>query len=180
MEPNEIRMMPNDAATLDRRRNGMAATLRGDSYVMCAAWFIAGGLVTAVFSASFVRLTTKSGIAEVLVVGMLVPSFTWVVQLGLATIGLAGEARRVYVGALARVCLLGSFALLPAAIVNWCAANPPGWISVANVLVSVALMGGELFRRLARSGLSSAWPTSWCLTISLNMAIFLFASRAWW
>jgi hypothetical protein len=180
MEPNEIRMMPNDLKRSDGRSNAIAATLRGNSYWLSAAWFMAGGLLTAAFSGSLVRLTTKAGFAEVLAVGMLVPSFTWVVQLGLATIGLAGKARRVYVGALARVCLLGSFALLPAAIVNWCAANPPGWISVTNVLLSAALMGGELFRRTARSGLSPAWPTSWCLTISLNMALFLFASRAWW
>jgi hypothetical protein len=180
MKPNEIRMIPNDVTISKGRRIDLAAMLRGDSYWMSAARFIAGGLLTAVFSASLVRLTTKAGLAEVLAVGMLVPSFTWVVQLGLATIWLAGEARRAYIVTLARVCLLGSFALLPAAIVNWSAANPPGWMSVANVLLSVALMGGELYRRTTRSGLSPAWPTSWCLTISLSMALFLFASRAWW
>ncbi len=58
--------------------------------------------------------------------------------------------------------------------------RPSPWISIVNVLASVAIMACDLFRRCAAQQLSRWWPVAWCLTISLNMAIFAFASRHWW
>jgi hypothetical protein len=152
----------------------------GYSYPASAAWLAAGAVVTAVFSGSLAALTSKAELAEVLAVGMLVPSFTWVVQLTAATIGLAGNHRRFYVGDLGRICLIGSLALLPAAVVNLLATHPPDWLSPANVVASVGIMGAVLHRRATQHDISPAWPTSWLLTISLNMALFLLASRNWW
>ena len=157
-----------------------AAIPVGYSYPATAGWFIAGAAVTAVFSASLSALAKNAGLPEVLLVGMLVPSFTWVVQLSASTVGLTRELRRLYWGDLGRVCLLGSVALLPAAIVNLCLPQAPLWLSGANVLASVAFMGLDLFRRSARQGILLGWPISWCLTITVNMGLFAWSSWAWW
>lgn len=126
----------------------------GYSYPSTAVWFIAGGAVTAVFSGSLAVLTDKAGVAEVLMVGMFVPSFTWIVQMSASAIGLASSLRRLYWGDLGRVCVLGLVALLPAGILNLCLPQAPLWLSAANVLASVALMGLDLFRRSARHGIA--------------------------
>jgi hypothetical protein len=152
----------------------------GYSYPSTAVWFIAGGVVTAVFSGSLAVLTDKANVAEVLMVGMCVPSFTWIVQMSASAIGLTSSLRRLYWGDLGRVCLLGSVALLPAGILNLSPPQAPLWLSAANVLVSVALMGLDLFRRSARHGIAVVWPISWCLTISVNMGLFVWSSWAWW
>ena len=59
----------------------------GYSYPVTAGWFVAGAAVTAAFSGSLAALARNAGLAEVLVVGMLVPSFTWVVQMSASAIG---------------------------------------------------------------------------------------------
>ncbi|MDB5385814.1 MAG: hypothetical protein JWM11_1460, partial [Planctomycetaceae bacterium] len=51
------------------------------TYFDTAVLFILGGIVTAVFSGSLVRLTSKAELTEVLAIGMIVPSFTWLVHL---------------------------------------------------------------------------------------------------
>ena len=152
----------------------------GDSYAAIAGWFLAGGAVTAVFSGSLAALTARASLAEVLLVGMLVPCFTWVVQLGASTVALPAGTRRLYWGDLGRVCLLGSVALLPAGLANLALPHVPPWVSAANVLASVALMAAALFRLSARHGIAPGWPISWCLTITVNMMLFLWSSRAWW
>ena len=149
-------------------------------YLSTACWFAAGGFVTAAFSASLAALTSKADLPEVLASGMVIPCFTWVVQLSASAIWLTKGQRRLYWGDLGRVCLVGSVALLPAAISNVILPDPPRWISAANVLVSVAIMGGDLFRRSARHGIGGTWPLSWCLTISVNMLLFLWVSALWW
>ena len=155
--------------------------LRSDcSYSATAGWFAAGGAVTAIFSGSLARLTTNAGLAEVLMVGMVVPCFTWAVQLVASGIGLSASQRRVYWADLGRVCLLGSIVLLPAALVNLCVPDAPRWLSAANVLVSVALMAAALFRRSVHREIALGWPVSWCLTIAANMMLFLWASWPWW
>lgn len=152
----------------------------GYSYPATAALFILGGVVTAVFSGSLVKLARNADLKEVLTVGMIVPSFTWVVQI-LASGGLmSGRSRRLYWGDLGRICLLGSLALLPAALVNLALPDPPLWLSAANVLASVGLMAVDLFRRAARHGIVVWWPISWCLTITVNMTLFVLASWRWW
>jgi hypothetical protein len=155
-------------------------TPAGYSYPSTAAWFAAGGAVTAIFSGSLAKLTTTADLPEVLMVGMVVPSFTWVVQVIASWALMAPVQRRLYWGDLGRICLWGSFALLPAAVVNLCVPNAPRWLSAANVLASVAIMGAALFRRSARHGTPRWWPLSWCLTITVNMMLFLWASRNWW
>lgn len=152
----------------------------GYTYPATAAWFAAGGAVTAAFSGSLAVLAPNARLTEVLIVGMLVPSFTWVVQVSSATVGLSAARRRLYLGDLGRVCLLGSVALLPAAVLNLCRPTSPLWWSAANVLVSVALMGADLFRRSARHEIALGWPLSWCLTIAVNMGLFVWSSRHWW
>jgi hypothetical protein len=152
----------------------------GYSYAATAGWFAAGAVVTAVFSGSLAALAAHAGLAEVLFVGMLVPSFTWAVQLGASGIALPADRRRLYWGDLGRVCLLGSVALLPAAVANLGLPRAPLWLSAANVLASVALMGGALFRLSARHGIPPGWPLSWCLTIAVNMMIFVWSSWRWW
>lgn len=160
---------------------GSHATVpEGYSYPATAAWFVAGAVVTALFSGSLAMLARNAGLAEVLFVGMVVPSFTWVVQLSASGIALTPERRRLYWGDLGRVCLLGSVALLPAAIGNVVVARPALWPSAANVLASVALMGGTLFRLSARHGIPLSWPIFWCLTITVNMMLFVWSSWRWW
>ena len=125
-------------------------------------------------------LAHNAQLGEVLFVGMLVPSFTWVVQLTASAIGMNSQRRRIYLGELGRVCLLGSVALLPAAIFNLCMSQPPFWISGLNVLISVTIMGTMLYRRTTRIGIASVWPISWLFTILVNIDLFVWASRKWW
>jgi hypothetical protein len=160
--------------------NGANDVPAGYSYGATSGWFIAGGAVTAIFSGSLARLTSRASLAEVLAVGMVVPCFTWIVQFAASAVAMSSFRRRIYWGDLGRVCLLGSIALLPAALANLALAHPPRWASMANVLLSVAFMGVELFRRSARHKTSFAWPAGWCLTITVNMLLFLWASRNWW
>ena len=152
----------------------------GYSYPATAAWFTAGGAVTAIFSGSLAMLAKNARLLEVLMIGMLVPSFTWVVQLSASAVGLSSERRRLYWGDLGRICMIGSVALLPAAILNLCWSSVSIWWSAANVLASVALMGMDLFRRSARHKIAAGWPLSWCLTITINMGLFLWSSWHWW
>lgn len=152
----------------------------GDSYAKIAGWFIAGAVVTAVFSGSLAMLAKHAGVTEVLLVGMIVPCFTWVVQLSASGLAMPAERRRLYWGDLGRICLLGSVALLPAGIANLALPRVPLWVSAANVLASVALMAAALFRLTARQGIGPAWPISWCLTITVNMMLFVWSSWRWW
>ena len=106
-----------------------------------AAWFAAGGAVTVIFSGSLAALASHAGLVEVLTIGMLVPCFTWVVQLGASAFALAPSKRRLYWGDLGRICLIGSDrSLACAAIANLCLSRAPLWISAANVLLSGAIM----------------------------------------
>jgi hypothetical protein len=59
-------------------------------------------------------------------------------------IALPGETRRLYWLDLGGVCLAGSITLLPAAVINLCVHPAPRWISIANVVVSVVIMGASL------------------------------------
>ena len=151
------------------------------SVLTVAGRFVAGAAITALFSGSLARCTSKAGWVTVLAVGMIVPSFTWVVQLTLSgVLLLPAKSCWDYWADLGYVCVVGSVALLPAAAVNFCLPHPPLWFSAANVLASVLLMAGTLFWRTARHGIASVWPVSWCVTITVNMLLFLWASWGWW
>jgi len=49
-------------------------------------------------------LASHAGLVEVLTVGMLVPCFTWIVQLGASGLVLPAAERRLYWGDLGRIC----------------------------------------------------------------------------
>ena len=150
------------------------------SYPATVLLFIAGGLVTAVFSGSLYEIAHGVSLTEVLAVGLVVPSFTWLAQLTAAFFWLYRDQRRVYARDLAWVCLVGSVALLPAAIANFLITDAPLALSVANVVASVLLMATLIFLRSVLHGVSVIWPMSWCTFIAMNMTLFAWVSRHWW
>jgi hypothetical protein len=145
-----------------------------------AAFFTGGALVTACFSASLYLLTHGVTFSHVLLISMIVPSLTWLVHLSASWVFLPVEARLRYWRILGIACWVGSVALLPAAFVNLALAHPPGWLSTANVLLSVLVMAAVLFRLSAALGRHWLWPTTWCITIAANMALFVWISTSWW
>jgi hypothetical protein len=98
---------------------------------LVAALFVLGSVVTAVFSGSLAALAVNASFAEVLAIGMIVPCFTWLVQLSASALRLSPPQRRLYWGDLGIICLLGSVALLPGAAINLFVTHPPLWISAA-------------------------------------------------
>jgi len=157
-----------------------ALPARVESLLPTAALFFAGGLVTAFFSASLYVLTRGVTFSHVLLIGMIVPSLTWLVHLSASWVLLPAESRLRYWRILGIVCLIGSIDLLPAAVANTVFANPPGWLSAVNVLLSVIVMAAVLFRLSVADGFHWLWPTSWGLTIAANMALFVWVSSSWW
>ena len=132
-------------------------------------------VVTAAFSASLKVFFGRDSWAEVLGKGLLIPCFTWSVQLLLSAVCLRGERRLTYWGQLGVVCLIGSAALLPAAVYNLLAARPHAAVSVVSVLASVALMAASLYFRLKRRGFNGMWVAGWVLLIVVNMSLYLYS-----
>lgn len=135
--------------------------------------FIGSFLVTAVFSASLKVFFQEISWREVLIKGLLIPCFTWTVQLLLSAAFLKTDDRLTYWNRLGWVCLIGSFALLPAAFYNLCSATPWVWISILNVLASVMLMAVTLRFLLQRAGFRWLWTLSWFVLIIINMSLYL-------
>jgi len=145
-----------------------------------ACWFLLGGLVTAPFSLSLSSHAVNASFGEVALTGMLVPCFTWVVQFLLVMACLPSPERQRYAVELGRVCFWGSVALLPGSLINFLQL-PQGLLgSAVNVLASVCLMAWLLFRAAKRLEISAIWPIGWCITIVVNMGLFVFSSRHWW
>src|SRR5215475_7101783 len=92
--------------------------------------FIGSFLVTAVFSSSLKVFFQAVSWREVLVKGLLIPCFTWTIQLLLSAVFLDGPGRLLYWNRLGWVCLIGSIALLPAAFYNYLNAQPWVWVSI--------------------------------------------------
>src|ERR1043165_3073468 len=90
--------------------------------------FIASFVVTAIFSASLKVFFQTVSWREVLTKGLLIPCFTWTIQLLLSAVFLDGKSRLRYWNRLGWVCLLGSIALLPAGFYNFQTAQPSVWI----------------------------------------------------
>jgi len=90
--------------------------------------FIGSFLVTSVFSASLKVFFQTVSWREVLIKGLLIPCFTWTIQLLLSAAFLDGTSRLRYWNRLGWVCLIGSIALLPAAFYNLLTAQP--WVCV--------------------------------------------------
>ena len=135
--------------------------------------FIGSFLVTAVFSASLKVFFQEVSWREVLIKGLLIPCFTWTVQLVLSAAFLKTEDRLTYWNRLGWVCLIGSIALLPAAFYNLRSATPWVWISILNVLASVVLMAVTLHFLLRRAGFRWLWTLSWVVLIVINMSLYL-------
>lgn len=148
--------------------------------VTTPALFLLGATVTAVFSGSLDIPALNADLPEVLAVGMIVPSFTWLVQLSSSWLLMNRDLRHHYWAALGRACFIGSIALLPAAVANLAIPGISPWVSAMNVIVSVSLMAVDLVRQCRRNQISHRWPISWCLTIALNMTLFVWVSRNWW
>jgi hypothetical protein len=135
--------------------------------------FIGSFLVTAVFSASLKVFFESVSWREVLTKGLVIPCFTWTIQLLLSAIFLDGRSRLRYWDRLGWVCLIGSIALLPAAFYNFLTAQPWVWLSIANVLASVVLMAITLHQLLRRDGFRRHWTLSWVALIVINMSLYL-------
>ena len=135
--------------------------------------FVGSFLVTAVFSASLKVFFQAVAWREVLLKGLLIPCFTWTVQLLLSAAFLDRQSRLKYWNRLGWVCLIGSVALLPAAFYNYLTVQPRVWISIVNVLVSVVLMAITLHLLLRRAGFRWFWTLSWVVLIAINMSLYL-------
>ena len=135
--------------------------------------FVGSFLVTAVFSASLKVFFETVSWREVLIKGLLIPCFTWTVQLLLSAAFLDRKSRLTYWNRLGWVCLIGSFALLPAAFYNLLTVQPWVWISIVNVLASVVLMAITLHLLLRRDGFRWQWTLSWLVLIVINMSLYL-------
>jgi hypothetical protein len=135
--------------------------------------FVGSFLVTAVFSASLKVFFHAVSWREVLIKGLLIPCFTWAVQLLLSAAFLKTEDRLTYWNRLGWVCLLGSIALLPSAFYNLRSVTPSVWISILNVLASVVLMAVTLHLLLRRAGFRRLWTLSWVVLIVINMSLYL-------
>ncbi|HEY9286285.1 MAG TPA: hypothetical protein VIP46_22730 [Pyrinomonadaceae bacterium] len=145
------------------------------SLTKIAALFALSFVVTAAFSASLKVFFAGESWGVVLAKGLLIPCFTWAVQLALSALYLRGARRLVYWEQLGVVCLAGSAALLPAAAYNFAAASPRPLVSALNVLASVALMGLLLHGRLRPRGFSARWAAGWVALICVNMALYLYS-----
>jgi hypothetical protein len=132
-------------------------------------------LVTAIFSASLKVFFKDISWNEVLLKGLLIPCFTWTIQLILSALLLHSERRIIYWTQLGWVCLIGSFALMPAAAYNFLGAQPLVIISVINVLASVVLMTVALYFRLKQREFHWGWTASFVVLIVVNMSLYLYS-----
>jgi hypothetical protein len=145
------------------------------SYLKIIILFILSFLVTAVFSVSLKNFFTDESWTVNLSKGLLIPCFTWTVQLILSAIILRSDKRIIYWIELGLACLVGSIALLPAAFYNFIVASPLPVVSVINVLLSVAVMSLTLYFRLNTHRFNPLWAIGWTLTIIVNMSLYLYS-----
>lgn len=134
--------------------------------------FILSFLVTAVFSVSIKTFFAAESWTLNLSKGLLIPCFTWTVQLVLSALLLRGEERLFYWTQLGVICLVGSIALLPAAFYNFAAQAPSPSVSIASVLLCVAIMCVTLYFRLKPRGYNLLWTIGWTATIIVNMSLY--------
>jgi len=132
-------------------------------------------IVTAVFSVSLKTFFAGEALTRDLSKGLIIPFFTWIVQLSLSAFLLRGEELLFYWTQLGIICLIGSIALLPAAFYNFAVAAPSLFVSIASVLLCVAIMCVTLYFRLKTRSYSSLWTIGWTATIIVNMAIYSYS-----
>lgn len=134
--------------------------------------FLLSFLVTAVFSVSLKTFFADESWSLNLSKGLLIPCFTWTVQLVLSAFLLRGEERLFYWTQLGIICLVGSIALLPAAFYNFAVAQPLPFVSIISVLLCVGIMCVTLFFRLKPRGYNLLWTIGWTATIIVNMSLY--------
>lgn len=134
--------------------------------------FVLSFLVTAVFSVSIKTFFAAESWTLNLSKGLLIPCFTWTVQLILSALLLGGEERLFYWTQLGVICLVGSIALLPAAFYNFAVQSPSPLVSIVSVLLCVAIMCVTLYFRLKPRGYNLLWTIGWTATIIVNMSLY--------
>lgn len=137
--------------------------------------FVLSFLVTAIFSVSLKTFFTTEAMTRDLSKGLIIPFFTWTVQLVLSAFLLRGEERLFYWTQLGVICLIGSVALLPAAFYNFAVENPLPIVSIASVLLCVAIMCVTLYFRLKPRDYSVLWTLGWTATIIVNMSLYAYS-----
>jgi hypothetical protein len=134
--------------------------------------FVLSFLVTAVFSVSIKKFFAAESWALNLSKGLLIPCFTWTVQLILSAFLLRGAERLFYWTQLGVICLVGSVALVPAGLYNFAVDAPSPYVSIASVLLCVAIMCVTLYFRLKPRGYNPLWTIGWTATIIVNMSLY--------
>ena len=137
--------------------------------------FLLSFLVTAVFSVSLKTFFPAESLELDLSKGLVIPFFTWTVQLLLSALLLRGGERIFYWTQLGVICLVGSIALLPAAFYNFAAASPSPRVSIFSVLLCVLIMCVTLYFRLKPEKYSPLWTLSWTATIIVNMTLYAYS-----
>ena len=136
--------------------------------------FVLSFLVTAVFSISIKTFFAAESWTLNLSKGLLIPCFTWTVQIVLSAFLLSGAERLFYWMQLGVVCLIGSFALLPAAVYNFINSHPSPFVSIVSVLLCVFIMCVTLYFRL-KPGFNLLWTLGWMATIFVNMSLYAYS-----
>lgn len=137
--------------------------------------FLLSFLVTAVFSFSLKAFFAGESLTRDLSKGLLIPFFTWTVQLLLSAILLGGKERLFYWTQLGIICLIGSIALLPAGFYNFLVAKPSPLVSIVSVLLCVLIMCVTLYFRLKPQNFSVLWTIGWTATIIVNMSLYAYS-----
>ncbi len=137
--------------------------------------FVLSFLVTAVFSVSIKTFFAAESWTQNLSKGLLIPCFTWTVQLVLSALLLRGAERVFYWTQLGVICLVGSVALLPAAFYNFAVNTPSPVVSIMSVLLCVAIMCVTLYFRLKPHGYNLLWTIGWTATIIVNMSLYAYS-----
>lgn len=137
--------------------------------------FVLSFLVTAVFSVSLKKFFAAESWMLNLSKGLLIPCFTWTVQLVLSALLLRGAERVFYWTQLGIICLVGSIALVPAGFYNFAAQTPSPYVSIVSVLLSVAIMCVTLYFLLKPRGYNPLWTIGWTATIIVNMSLYAYS-----
>lgn len=132
-------------------------------------------LVTSVFSVSIKTFFPSESWMLNLSKGLLIPCFTWTVQLFLSALLLRGTERLFYWTQLGVICLVGSVALLPAGFYNLAVSAPSPYISIISVLICVAIMCVTLYFLLKPRGYNLLWTIGWTATIIVNMSLYSYS-----
>ena len=145
------------------------------SFCSIVILFILSFFVTAVFSVSLKTFFASESWTLNLSKGLLIPCFTWTVQIVLSALLLRGAERIFYWTQLGVICLIGSIALLPAAFYNFAVGSPSPSISIFSVLLCVTIMCVTLYFLLKPRQYNFLWTLGWTATIIVNMSLYAYS-----